>query len=240
MNNDPILVEKSNTEIATKKNLASLPEAGSAVRSYSQSRQQQRHRSRSRSNPREKKENNNSDPNDSISGTDLEIRSRPRGKSTEGVEMIDRSQIMCEGPDSSSGDTNKYVETRSDQQENNQSKNCSQKQGLHKKRVLMSPGVRPVRVTPDSALAVSTNSRQLFPTAREELHPKVAEKIIPAMSPLHSTTTRDRDTEREHQDIPRTPNYPSNIHGFLEGLADGLRNVCINSVPHRPRSLNLL
>ena len=28
--------------------------------------------------------------------------------------------------------------------------------------------------------------------------------------------------------------------GFLEGLADGLRNVCMNSVPHRPRSLNLL
>ena len=44
----------------------------------------------------------------------------------------------------------------------------------------------------------------------------------------------------QHQDIPRTPNYPSNIHGFLEGLADGLRNVCINSVPLRQRSLNLL
>ena len=94
MNNDPILVEKSNTEIATKKNLVSLPEAGSAVRNYSQSRQQQRHRSRSRSNPREKKDKNNSDANDAISGTDSEPRRpRPRGKSTEGVEMIDRSQI---------------------------------------------------------------------------------------------------------------------------------------------------
>ena len=240
MNNDPILVEKSNTEIATKKNLASLPEAGSAVRSYSQSRQQQRHRSRSRSSPREKKENNSSDPNDSISGTDSEIRSRPRGKSTEGVEMIDRSQIMCEGPDSSSGDTNNDFEIRSDQQEKHRSKNCGQNQGLHKKRVLMSPGVRPVRITTDSASALSTNSRQLFPTACEESRPKIAEKVVPATSPSHSTTKRDRDTERDHQDIPRTPNYPSNIHGFLEGLADGLRNVCINSVPHRPRSLNLL
>ena len=227
---------------------------------------QHRQRDRSRSKQRRPRPDESSSNNGSgseegageqqqqqIGDGDETTQRRPRGRSTEGVEMISTSTLMKrkkqqqqqQQREEGDGGEERIIlsaacsplpqsQQRKNQreQEGDSSPAARRRTGEAKQnRVLMSPGVRPVKIVKDPQASAPVHSSSaaeisLAASFKAIAAAEMGENHASAATAAEEQRCDNLSNDKDKEEVPSTPIYPSNINGFLEGLADGLRMVC--------------